>query len=70
MEQLLEAGADPRELNKNGDKPVDMVNASTPLGKELYDSLRKAEAQAGIDVADIAGVSLATGGGAVCRIQD
>lgn len=70
MEQLLEAGADPRELNKNGDKPVDLVNTSTPLGKELYDSLRKAEAQAGIDVADIAGVSLATGGGAVCRIQD
>lgn len=55
MEQLLEAGADPREVNKEGDKPVDLVNSRTPLGKELHDSLRKAEATAGISAADIAG---------------
>lgn len=55
MNQLLEAGADPRERNKNNDLPIDLVNRSTPQGNELYDSLRKAQADAGIDAADIAG---------------
>ncbi|KDN52578.1 ankyrin [Tilletiaria anomala UBC 951] len=54
VEQLLEAGADPREVNKEGDKPADIVSAATPLGQQLKDTLRKAEAIASISTADIA----------------
>ena len=54
VEQLLEAGADPREVNKTGDKPVDLVRTDTSFSQQLRDSLRKAEATAGIDASDIA----------------
>lgn len=54
VEQLLEAGADPREVNKDGDKPADIVSIATPSGQQLRDLLRKAEATAAIDTRDIA----------------
>ena len=58
VNELLDAGADPRIPNKDGDKPVDLLSygakANTALGKELFDRLRKGEAEAGIDASDIA----------------
>lgn len=54
VEQLLEAGADPREVNKDGDKPAEIVSIATPSGQQLRDLLRKAEATAAIDTRDIA----------------
>ncbi|CAD6918655.1 unnamed protein product [Tilletia controversa] len=54
VDQLLEAGADPRTPNKEGDKPADVVSASTPAGAKLRETLRQAEATAGIDMGDIA----------------
>ncbi|KAL9931988.1 hypothetical protein V8E36_009049 [Tilletia maclaganii] len=53
VEQLLEAGADPRVVNKDGDKPADAVSASTPAGQALKQKLRQAEATAGIDMRDV-----------------
>lgn len=40
--------------NKDGDKPADTVSGSTPAGEELRKMLRKAEAEAGIDMRDVA----------------
>ncbi|KAE8224523.1 hypothetical protein CF319_g2588 [Tilletia indica] len=54
VNQLLEAGADPRIPNKEGDKPADVVSASKPAGQKLRETLRQAEATAGIDMGDIA----------------
>ncbi|KAK0533323.1 hypothetical protein OC842_002994 [Tilletia horrida] len=54
VDQLLEAGADPRIPNKEGDKPADCVSAATPAGQKLRDTLRHAEATAGIAISDVA----------------
>ncbi|KAK0549190.1 hypothetical protein OC846_001709 [Tilletia horrida] len=55
VEQLLEAGADPRIVNKDGDKPSDAVRSSGEgSGSKLKEMLRRAEALAGIDMGDVA----------------
>lgn len=55
VEQLLEAGADPRIVNKDGDKPSDVVRSSGEgSGAKLKEMLRRAEALAGVDMGDVA----------------
>ncbi|KAN0061893.1 hypothetical protein ACQY0O_005887 [Thecaphora frezii] len=58
VNELLESGADPRIQNKDGDKPVDLLSygkkANSQLGKELYDRLKRAEAEVAVDQSDIA----------------
>ncbi|EPQ25891.1 uncharacterized protein PFL1_06565 [Pseudozyma flocculosa PF-1] len=58
VNELLESGADPRIQNKDGDKPVDLLSygrkANTALGKQLYERLKRAEAEVAVDQSDIA----------------
>ena len=56
MQQLLEAGADPRERNKNKDRPQEViVNAGSEAGQRLRSMLREAEGRIALGGADVAG---------------
>lgn len=56
VEQLIECGADPREVNKEGDKPADVVaEASSEEGQKIKALLREAEGKVNISHDDIAG---------------
>ena len=55
VQQLVEAGADPRVVNKEGDKPADcIVEASSEAGSKLRQVLREAEGAMNIGGGDIA----------------
>ncbi|KAG8764916.1 hypothetical protein FRC12_007810 [Ceratobasidium sp. 428] len=51
VQSLLEAGADPRIKDKNGQRPVDSIPFTDTT---LRDAFRKAEAEASVDQGDIA----------------
>lgn len=57
MNQLLESGADPREKNKEGDKPIDLIIGHQEEDEEIRKALRKSEAEAGISSSDLVGES-------------
>ncbi|KAF8588936.1 hypothetical protein K439DRAFT_1651726 [Ramaria rubella] len=55
MESLLEAGANTKIKDKNGDIVLDLVSSSSrSLDDELRSAIRKAEAEASVSQADIA----------------
>ncbi|PWN99624.1 ankyrin [Tilletiopsis washingtonensis] len=55
VQQLLEAGADPRERNKNKDRPQEViVNAGSEAGQRLRSMLREAEGRIALGGADVA----------------
>ncbi|PWN43673.1 ankyrin [Ceraceosorus guamensis] len=55
VEQLLECGADPREVNKDGDKPAEIVaEGNSEEGQSIKALLREAEGKVNISNDDIA----------------
>lgn len=58
MNELLEAGADPRIPNKDGDTPADLLSygskSRSKLGQELLQRLKRGEAEVAVVASDVA----------------
>ncbi|PWZ00348.1 ankyrin [Testicularia cyperi] len=58
VNELLEAGADPRIANKDNDTPADLLSygskAKSKFGQELLARLKRGEAEVAVDASDVA----------------